>query len=196
MGGGSCHAKSGPQPFLVSQVSTDSKYASIIHNGEQAKARITSEIPPGFPNVQGSMGGGSCHAKSGPQSFLVRQVSTDSKYVNIIHNVEQAKARITSEIPPGFPDVQGSIGGSSCYAKSSQPFVAVSKKVCRANTLAYWHDGPKVPHGGAFKTSRTLVMDNDALAFLLPPFFSRDAPVPGESLTFQSGSFPPGESTA
>ena len=118
MGGGSCHAKSGPQSFSVSQVSTDSKYASIIHNGEQAKARITSEIPPGFPEVQGSMGGGSCHAKSGPQSFSVRQVSTDSKYASIMHNVEKAKARITSEISPGFPDVFGSMGGGSCHAKS------------------------------------------------------------------------------
>jgi hypothetical protein len=62
--------------------------------------------------------------------------------------------------------------------------------------LAYLHDGPKVPHGGAYKTSRTFVMNNDALAFLLPPFFASDAPVPGESLTFRSGPFPPGESTA
>ena len=126
---GSCHAKSGPESLSVRQVSTGSKYASITHNVEQAKARITSEISLGFPDVFGSMGGGSCHAKSGLPSFSVRQDSTDSKYASIIHNGEHAEARITSEIPPGFPDVQGSMGAGSCHAKSSQPVVAVSKKV-------------------------------------------------------------------
>ena len=85
---GSCHAKSGLESLSVSRISVDSQNASIIYSVDQTKARITSEIPPGFPDVFGPMGGGSCHAKSGPESFSVRQISTDSKYASIMCSVE------------------------------------------------------------------------------------------------------------